>query len=170
MRQDSILVLLAPGFDELAVASVVQILRRAGLHVELVGLTAGPVRGGYGLSLTPDKPLSEAEGDQPVAVVLPGGKEGAQRLNADPRVHGLLRRAFEEGAYIAALDAAQAVLHSAGLAGASRKALRGSIIIEKSSAETSSRLEAAELAVVGRRGSEAADESALRLVALLQNT
>jgi 4-methyl-5(b-hydroxyethyl)-thiazole monophosphate biosynthesis len=169
VRQDPILVLLAPGFDEVAVVTVAQTLRRSGFHVELVGLTAGPVRGGYGLSLTPDKSLSEVEEDESVAIVLPGGKEGARRLNADPRVHGLLRRAFEQGAYVAALDAAQLVLRTAGLLDMTQEALKGATIIERSAMEASSQLGAVKIPLVLRRGSEAARESAQRLVALLQS-
>jgi hypothetical protein len=83
--------------------------------VAVVGLTAGPVRGAYGLSLAPDWPLSEVEGDLPQGIVLPGGVQGTRRFAADPRVHNLLRRVTGHGGYVLALDTAYMVVRSAGI-------------------------------------------------------
>jgi len=114
-RKGQIFILVAPGFEETEVSTVTCTLRRAGLPVALVGLTAGPIRGNYGLSLEPDLLLNEAGVETPQAVVLPGGLQGARRLNADPRVHNLLREAAFQGGYVMALDAAYMVLRSAGI-------------------------------------------------------
>lgn len=116
-RKGQVFVLLAPGFEESDVTTVTRTLRRVGFPVVLVGLTAGPLRGAYGLSLALDGTLSEAEVDQPQAVVLPGGVQGARQLYADPRVHALLRRVVDQGGYVMALDAAYMVLQGAGIVG-----------------------------------------------------
>lgn len=166
--KDQTFVLLAPGFEESDVTAVTRTLRRAGFPVMLVGLTPGPLRGAYGLSLAADKSLSEVEGEQPQAVVLPGGAQGCWQLNADPRVHALLRRVADRGGYVVALDAAYMVLYGAGL-------LHG---VEKGSAEgpaprwPGEGLSSERILVRGRfifgRGPGAAQESALTLAALLQ--
>jgi 4-methyl-5(b-hydroxyethyl)-thiazole monophosphate biosynthesis len=107
--------LLAPGFEEADVSTVTRTLRRSGFRVAVVGLTAGPVRGAYGLSLAPDWALSEVENERPRAIVLPGAMQAARKLNADPRVHTLLHRVVDQEGYVVAFDTAYTVLRSAGL-------------------------------------------------------
>lgn len=113
-RRNQVLVLLATGFEEVDVTAIASALRHAGLPVALVGLTAGPVRGAYGLSLVPDLTLGEVEAE-PAAAVLPGGLQAARLLNAEPRVHLLLHRVVAAGGYIVAIDQAYMVARQAGL-------------------------------------------------------
>lgn len=113
--KDGVYVMLAPGFEETDVSTVTRTLRRSGFLVAVVGLTAGPLRGAYGLSLASDGALSEVEKESPRAVVLPGGVQASRKLGADPRVHGLLRRVVGQGGYVVAIDNAYTVLRSAGV-------------------------------------------------------
>ena len=48
-------------------------------------------------------------------VVLPGGLPGADNLNADERIHKILKNTVDNGNYVAAICAAPKVLASAGL-------------------------------------------------------
>lgn len=147
---------------------VARTLRRASLPVVLVGLTAGPLRGCYGVSLAPDKTLSEVQAEDAAAVVLPGGSQAARQLNADPRVHSLLRRVMEQGGYLLALDAGYTVLHTAGVLNLSEKTLvigagtpgwgdaaAGRVVVEGQ--------------VIFGRDLGVAQESALTLAALLES-
>lgn len=147
---------------------VARTLRRASLPVVLVGLTAGPLRGCYGVSLAPDKTLSEVQAEDAAAVVLPGGSQAARQLNADPRVHSLLRRVMEQGGYLLALDAGYTVLHTAGVLNPSEKTLvigagtpgwgdaaAGRVVVEGQ--------------VIFGRDLGVAQESALTLAALLES-
>ncbi len=115
VMKGKVFVLLARGFEEIDVSTVTRTLRRSGSSVAVVGLTAGPVQGAYGLSLAPDWALSEAAMQVPKAVVLPGGVQGTRRFTADPRVHRLLRRVIEQRGYVLAIDTAYTVLCSAGV-------------------------------------------------------
>jgi 4-methyl-5(b-hydroxyethyl)-thiazole monophosphate biosynthesis len=115
VMKNGVYVLLAPGFEEADVSTVTRSLRRTGLPVAVVGLTAGPIRGAYGLSLASDLTLSEVETESPQAVVLPGGVQASRHLGADPRVHGLLRRVVGRGGYVVALESAYTVMRSAGV-------------------------------------------------------
>jgi len=90
-------------------------LRRAGVEVVTAGLTDGPVIASRGVVLLPDQPLDAVLGDDFDMIVLPGGLPGAERLDADPRIHGLLQRMAEAGRYTAAICAAPKVLLNAGL-------------------------------------------------------
>lgn len=114
-KRDQVFVLLSSGFDESEVSMVVRILRKSGFPVVVVGLASGPLRGAYGLSFVPDRTLTEVETARPQAIVLPGGIQGARQLDADPRVHSLLLRVVDQGGYVLALDASDAILYSAGV-------------------------------------------------------
>lgn len=115
VKKERIFVLLAAGFEETDVSTIIRTLRRAGFPVAVVGLTAGPIRGNHGLLLEPDVLLSETEAACPQAVILPGGLQGARHLSVEPRVHALLRQVINQGGYIVALEAAYTVLRSSGV-------------------------------------------------------
>ena len=117
VMKGKVFVLLARGFEEVDVSAVTRILRGSGLSVAVVGLTAGPVRGAYGLSLVPDCALSEVDMELPQATILPGGVQATRRFSAEPRVHTLLRQVISQRGYVMAIDTAHAVLHSAGVLG-----------------------------------------------------
>jgi 4-methyl-5(b-hydroxyethyl)-thiazole monophosphate biosynthesis len=167
-----IYVLLAPGFEESDVSTVTRTLRRSGFRVAVVGLTAGLVRGAYGLSLSPDWTLSEVEKEHPRAIVLPGPIQAARQLNADPRVHILLRRVAEQGGYVVAIDAAYTVLRNAGLVAngeaSGEETTRAQVTGWHSEGFPSERV-LVEGPVIFGRDSCAAQEAALTLVSLLES-
>ena len=111
----SVLVPLAQGCEELEAITVVDLLRRAGIGVVTASLDNEPVRGSRGSVLVADVTLDEAVKQKYDMIVLPGGLPGADHLNADPRIHGLLKEMSETGRYTAAICAAPKVLASAGL-------------------------------------------------------
>jgi 4-methyl-5(b-hydroxyethyl)-thiazole monophosphate biosynthesis len=165
-------VLLAPGFEEADVSTVTRTLRRSGLSVAVVGLTASPVRGAYGLSLAPDWALSEVEMDQPQAVVLPGAIQATRHLNADPRIHILLRRVADAGGYVMAFDTAYTVLRSARLLSngeASGQATARRPAPGWNGEGLPSERVLVEGPVIFARDSGTAQEAALTLVSLLEN-
>jgi 4-methyl-5(b-hydroxyethyl)-thiazole monophosphate biosynthesis len=110
-----VLVPLAPGFEELEAVTVVDLLRRAGVEVVTAGLADGPVRASRGVVVVPDTTLARIADDDFDMIVLPGGLPGADHLNADPRIHRILRRTAAAGGYTAAICAAPKVLAGAGL-------------------------------------------------------
>ena len=110
-----VLVPIAEGCEELEAVTIIDLLRRAGVEVVTAGLVAGPVRASRGVVLLPDTTLDAVVANDFDMVVLPGGLPGADHLDADPRVHRLLRRMAEAGRYTAAICAAPKVLASAGL-------------------------------------------------------
>lgn len=110
-----VLVPLAPGFEEIEAVTVIDILRRADVHVTVAGTLAGSITGSRGVVITPDATL-DAVTDAPFdMVVLPGGGPGTEALRRDPRVASLLTRHADRGEWIAAICAAPTVLADAGL-------------------------------------------------------
>jgi 4-methyl-5(b-hydroxyethyl)-thiazole monophosphate biosynthesis len=109
-----VLVPLAQGCEELEAVTITDLLTRAGIEVVTAGLQPGPVNASRGITLVPDTSLDEVMDETFDMMVLPGGV-GADRLDADPRVHELLKRHHQQGRYIAAICAAPKVLANAGL-------------------------------------------------------
>lgn len=110
-----VLVLLAPGCEELEAVTVIDLLRRAQIEVVAAGLAPGPVTGSRRTVLVPDTTLDEAVKQEFDMLVLPGGQPGATNLERDPRVLKLLKAMAATGRYTAAICAAPKVLAVAGL-------------------------------------------------------
>ncbi|MGQ9685218.1 MAG: DJ-1 family glyoxalase III [Thiobacillaceae bacterium] len=111
----TVLVPLAPGFEDLEATTIVDILRRAGVEVITAGLTPGLVQGSRGLRVQPDVSLDEVLDRDFDMIALPGGMPGSEHLKNDPRVQALLKRMSNEGRYTAAICAAPMALAAAGL-------------------------------------------------------
>lgn len=110
-----VLVPLAQGCEEIEAATVIDILRRAGIEVVSAGLDAQPVRASRGLMLLPDTTLDAAMRHEFDMIALPGGQPGTNNLKADARILSLLQQMSAHGKYVAAICAAPSVLAAAGL-------------------------------------------------------
>ncbi|MDW8344432.1 MAG: DJ-1/PfpI family protein [Verrucomicrobiae bacterium] len=110
-----ILVILAPGFEEIEAITVIDILRRAGLHVVVAGTQPGPIVASRQTKHLPDVLLDDVRPDDFDAVVLPGGQPGTTNLRNDPRVRKLLEHFHARQQPIAAICAAPTILAASGL-------------------------------------------------------
>lgn len=110
-----VLVPLAQGCEELEAVTIIDLLRRADIEVTSAGLDEGLVRCSRGVVLMPDTTLDAVLNESFDMLVLPGGLAGADHLQEDPRIGGLLRDMAEAGCFTAAICAAPKVLASAGL-------------------------------------------------------
>lgn len=106
-------VLLAEGFEEIEAVTVIDVLRRAGVEVELVSAGAQHVTGAHGITLAAAMGLEEALENQWGAVICPGGLPGAYNLRDEPLVLQLLRTQKARGGIVAAICAAPIVLAAA---------------------------------------------------------
>ena len=110
-----VLVPLAQGCEELEAVTITDLLTRAGVEVVTAGLDDSPVQASRGMTLLPATTIDRVLDESFDMIVLPGGQPGANNLNADPRIHQLLKRLTAEGRYTAAICAAPKVLADAGL-------------------------------------------------------
>lgn len=111
----SVLVPLAPGFEDLEATTIVDLLRRADIEVLTAGLQAGLVQGARGMRVQPDASLDDVLARDFDMIALPGGMPGAENLKNDARIQALLRRMASTGKYTAAICAAPVALAQAGL-------------------------------------------------------
>ena len=110
-----VLVPLAQGCEEIEAVTVIDLLRRAGIDVVTAGLDDEVVIASRGVRLVPDTVLADVMDEDFDMIVLPGGLSGADNLDADERVHALLKSMSDSGRFTAAICAAPRVLASAGL-------------------------------------------------------
>ncbi|MEW8382911.1 MAG: DJ-1/PfpI family protein, partial [Candidatus Thiodiazotropha taylori] len=97
-----VLVPLAQGCEELEAVTITDLLTRAGVTVVTAGLDENPVKASRGVTLLPDTTLDDVNADEFDMVVLPGGLPGADYLDADPRIHAILKQLHQQGKYTAA--------------------------------------------------------------------
>ena len=113
----SVAVFLASGFEEIEAVTVIDVLRRADLHVTVAGLQEGLITGSHDITVKPDVTLDAIRADAFDMVVLPGGLPGTIHLREDPRVLDFLKKMQEAGKYTCAICAAPIVLKAADVTG-----------------------------------------------------
>ena len=106
---------IATGFEEIEASTIVDILRRCGVNVTVVGLVPHLVEGAHGMKFAPDARIDEVVVTNFDAVVCPGGIPGYENLRNDPRVIAMIREGFTSNKLVAAVCAAPAVLSDAGV-------------------------------------------------------
>ena len=87
-----VIIPLATGFEEIETLTVVDVLRRAEIDVVLAGLLPGPVVGAHNVSIIPDTTIDTGNTGDFDMIILPGGQPGTDNLNADQRIHKLLKK------------------------------------------------------------------------------
>ena len=108
-------VLLGEGFAEAEAIVPVDLLRRAGVEVKLVGLKGKKAVSSHGIAVECDCTLREVDEGDVTMLVLPGGMGGVEAIHASEAALGLIQRSGDRGAYIAAICAAPTVLAHLGM-------------------------------------------------------
>jgi 4-methyl-5(b-hydroxyethyl)-thiazole monophosphate biosynthesis len=111
----TVLAILPEGFEEIEATAPIDLLRRAGAEVTTAALGEQiHVTGRSGITLHADATVAAVLGRAFDCVFLPGGP-GVKHLRADPRVRAFVQQQHTAGRWLAAICAAPAVLHDAGL-------------------------------------------------------
>lgn len=108
-------VLLGTGFEETEAIAPVDLLRRAGIEVLTVGISGKTVLGSHGIPVEADITLEQADLTGVDMVVLPGGLGGVATARASREALALLRFAWENEKYVAAICAGPTVLADLGI-------------------------------------------------------
>jgi len=108
------LVLMAQGFEEIELSSIVDILRRGNIQVTIAGLGSGLITGSRGMKIQPDASLDSID-ELFDTIILPGGSPGYINLGNDKRVLDMLNRYYSKGKIVAAICASPSVLAKAGI-------------------------------------------------------
>ncbi len=109
-----IYVFLAEGFEEIEALATVDVLRRAELPVQTVGVGGDWICGSHGMRIQTDIREEDVELAKAQVIVLPGGMPGTRNLEASADVQRALDYMTENDRYIAAICAAPSILGHRG--------------------------------------------------------
>lgn len=109
--------MLANGFEEVEALAVVDVLKRAGIHVKMVSVTGDSlVTGAHDICIQADILFESADFAECDMIFLPGGMPGTKNLAAHQGLtEQLVKFASDDKKWLAAICAAPSVLGELGL-------------------------------------------------------
>jgi len=110
-----VLVPFTEGVEEMEMVAVVDVLRRADVHVCMASLDGETVVGRSNIFIEADAALTDVAGQAWDMVVLPGGLPNAHLLRDDANIKALVQRLQAERKSIAAICAAPTALAAYGI-------------------------------------------------------
>lgn len=109
-------VFTADGFEEIEGLTVVDLLRRADVQVEMISISDSLcVTGSHKIRIQADRLFVETDFCDADLLVLPGGMPGTRYLKEHAGLRELLEKTAEAGGKVAAICAAPSVLGGLGL-------------------------------------------------------
>ncbi len=109
-------IFMANGCEEIEGLTVVDILRRAGITIDMISITDElAVTSSHSITFMADKTLAEADLSSYDGVILPGGIPGTPNLGACAAVTDACKAFAAEGKLVAAICAAPSVLGACGI-------------------------------------------------------
>ena len=161
-------VFLADGFEEVEAFTAVDVLRRAGLDVQLVSVTNDEIiRGAHDISVLCDRNIENCDFFDAELLLLPGGMPGASTLGKCDDLKRELLRCAEQGKPIAAICAAPMVLGALGLLQGKRATCYPGFEAYLEGAEVTGAMVERDGQIVTAKGPGAAMEFAFALVEML---
>ena len=113
---NKVFVFLADGFEEIQGLTVVDLLRRAEIDTVMVSVgDSKRIIGSHRIEVKADIMFHEVLEPEGSMFVLPGGMPGTLHLKEHEGLCKLLKKAYANGKYIAAICAAPTVLEACGL-------------------------------------------------------
>ena len=109
-----VLVLMAPGFEEIELTAPVDILRRLEIPVVTAGLKSRSVEGAHGMTVQAEMLMVDVNADDYSGIILPGGP-ASWLLRDTPGVLSLVRAMHGAEKLVAAICAAPIALEAAGV-------------------------------------------------------
>ena len=111
-----IAVFFAEGYEEIEALAVVDVCRRCGISVDMVSVYGEKsVRGSHGILVEMDKGFDQADFAEYDMLVLPGGKQGTENLEAHQGLMEQIDTFYRDGKYIAAICAAPSIFGHKGI-------------------------------------------------------
>ena len=103
-------VFLAEGFEEVEALCPIDLLRRCGATVTVVGVTGKTVTGAHGVPMVTDCEIADYDCSQDDMIVLPGGMPGTKNLYESALVRKAVADAVASNRYVAAICAAPSII------------------------------------------------------------
>ncbi|KAJ1955584.1 hypothetical protein IWQ62_005497 [Dispira parvispora] len=119
MTEKSAIIFIANGSEDIETVTTIDILRRAKVKVQVVGVELGRDYAvlAHGLKVIPDQQLeSTSDLTNHDAVIIPGGSGGVQVLSKNACVLEVLHKYYAQGKLVAAICAGPLVVKAAAVA------------------------------------------------------
>lgn len=110
-----VMVPLADGFEEIEAITIVDVLRRAGITVDTVGIVGTQITGAHGIRVNADKRLIDVSATAYDGIILPGGNPGYVNLGRSQKLIELIKQMNALNKLVAAICGAPMVLAKAGV-------------------------------------------------------
>lgn len=162
-----IYVFLAHGFEEIEALTPVDVLRRAGLEVRMVGIGQKRITGSHGITVECDLLDTQISTQEAEMIVLPGGMPGTLELERAHTVQKLVDFCAQNNRWIAAICAAPQILGHKGLLAGKRATCFPGIEKHLAGAQTTQDFLCVDGMFITARGMGVATEFALKLVEVL---
>ena len=107
--------LLGTGFEETEAVAPLDLLRRAGVQIQTVGVTGKVVYGSHKIGIEADITIDQMDLTALEMIILPGGLGGVASARASKEALETLRFAWENDKYVAAICAGPTVLADLGI-------------------------------------------------------
>jgi 4-methyl-5(b-hydroxyethyl)-thiazole monophosphate biosynthesis len=106
----------AEGFEETEGIAVVDMLRRAGMEVDMVSVTGDlKVTGSHNIPIITDVLFEDVDYNNVDMLILPGGMPGTRNLQSHGGLREQLQRFYQQDKYIGAICAAPLILGYLGI-------------------------------------------------------
>ena len=107
--------LLGTGFEETEAIAPLDLLRRAGVEIQTVGINGKTVYGGHGIGIEADIELGQMDLTAMDMIILPGGLGGVASIRGSREAMEAIRFAYENNKFTAAICAGPTVLADLGI-------------------------------------------------------
>ena len=107
--------LLGTGFEETEAIAPLDLLHRAGVEIQTVGLNGKVIYGSHGIGVEADIEIGEMDLTKLEMIILPGGLGGVTSIRACQAAMDAVRFAYEHDKYTAAICAGPTVLADLGI-------------------------------------------------------
>ncbi len=105
-----VLIAVANGSEELEAVTIIDVLRRAGIHVTVASVNDIQVTCSRGVNIVADKLISDCVNEQYDMIAIPGGLPGADNLRDSSVLKDMLLKQKQENRFYAAICASPAVV------------------------------------------------------------
>lgn len=110
------LIFLAPGYEEVEMLTVVDLLRRSKISIDMVSITDSlAVTSSHNVTIQADVLLKDADFDSAQMIILPGGIPGTPNLLACDALTDKVKEFAAQGKWLSAICAAPTIYDRLGL-------------------------------------------------------
>ena len=107
--------LLGTGFEETEAVAPLDLLRRAGVEIQTVGINGKTIYGSHNIGIEADITIHQMDLESMEMIILPGGLGGVASARASKEAMAALDYAWKNGRYVGAICAGPTVLADLGI-------------------------------------------------------